>query len=82
MRKSLPLRRCLIHGLDACRRRFAPAEPKNDGSQTPMRGAPKGCRGCLYKWHGIPEGRELTEKEQEYIVDVLMKWIQRQVQAV
>jgi exodeoxyribonuclease V alpha subunit len=60
-----------------------------------MCGAPKGhpvfiaqhatatcCRGCLYKWHGIPEGRELTEKEQEYIVDVLMKWIQRQVQAV
>ena len=95
MRKSLPLRRCLIHGLDACRRRFAPAEPKNDGSQTPMCGAPKGhpvfiaqhatatcCRGCLYKGHGIPEGRELTEKEQEYIVDVLMKWIQRQVQAV
>ena len=95
MRKSLPLRRCLIHGLDACRRRFAPAEPNTDASQSPMCGSPKGhpvfiaqhatatcCRGCLYKWHGIPEGRELTEKEQEYIVDVLMKWIQRQVQAV
>ena len=83
------------HAAEIIRQRLSPAEPKNDGSQTPMRGAPKGhpvfiaqhatatcCRGCLYKWHGIPEGRELTEKEQEYIVDVLMKWIQRQVQAV
>ena len=83
------------HAAEIVRQRLSPAEPKNDGSQTPMRGAPKGhpvfiaqhatatcCRGCLYKWHGIPEGQELTEKEQEYIVDVLMKWIQRQMQDI
>lgn len=26
------------------------------------------CRGCLYKWHGIPVGRELTAEEQKYVV--------------
>ncbi|MDO5456215.1 MAG: DUF4186 domain-containing protein, partial [Eubacteriales bacterium] len=80
------------HAAEIIKRRLAPAEPKNDGKQTPMRGAPKGhpvfiaqhataacCRGCLEKWHGIPQGRELTAKEQEYVVDVLMKWIRRQL---
>lgn len=83
------------HAAEIIKQRLSPAEPKNDGSQTPMRGAPKGhpvfiaqhatatcCRECLYKWHGIPKGRELTEKEQEYIVGVLMKWIWRQMQGI
>ena len=83
------------HAAEIVQRRLAPAEPKNDGSQTPMRGAPNGhpvfiaqhatatcCRGCLFKWHGIPKGRQLTDKEQGYIVDVLMKWIQRQMQDI
>ncbi len=83
------------HAAEIVQRRLAPAEPKNDGSQTPMRGAPNGhpvfiaqhatatcCRGCLFKWHGIPKGRELTDKEQGYIVTVLMKWIQRQMQDI
>ena len=73
------------------RQRLSAAEPKNDGKQTPMRGAPHGhpiflgqhatgtcCRGCLEKWHGIPKGRPLTDAEQTYIVDVLMQWISRQ----
>lgn len=80
------------HAADIVRRRLSAAEPKNDGRQTPMRGAPQGhpiflgqhatgtcCRGCLEKWHGIPKGRALTEKEQSYIVDVLMQWIDRQM---
>ena len=83
------------HAAEIVQRRLAPAEPKNDGSQTPMRGAPNGhpvfiaqhatatcCRGCLSKWHGIPKGRELTDKEQGYIVKVLMRWIQRQMQDI
>lgn len=78
------------HAEDFVKKRLAPAHPKNDGKQTPMRGAPKGhpvflaqhatatcCRGCLEKWHGIPQGRELTETEQKYVVDVLMKWIEK-----
>ena len=36
------------------------------------------CRGCLSKWHGISAGRELTEDEQAYVVDILMEWIRRQ----
>ena len=80
------------HAADIVRRRLSAAEPKNDGRQTPMRGAPQGhpiflgqhatgtcCRGCLEKWHGIPKGRALTETEQGYIVDVLMQWIDRQM---
>ena len=80
------------HAADFVRKRLAPAEPANDGKQTPMRGAPAGhpiflgqhatgtcCRGCLEKWHGIPKGRALTEEEQEYIVNVLMEWIRRQM---
>lgn len=79
------------HAEEIVRKRLAPAEPQNDGKQTPMQGAPKGhpvflaqhatatcCRGCLEKWHGIPKGRELTCQEQSYIVDVLMKWLAKQ----
>ncbi len=66
------------------RQRLAPAHPKNDGKQTPMRGHPcfpaqhaTGCccRSCLRKWHGIPPGRPLTEEEIRHILDILMRWI-------
>ncbi len=39
------------------------------------------CRGCLAKWHGIAEGAALSESEQEYLVDVIMEWIRRQMEA-
>ncbi len=77
------------HAADFVRQRLSPAEPKNDGKQTPMRGHPvfpaqhgtaTCCRGCLEKWHGIPKGRALTEQEQKYIVDVIMEWIEREMQ--
>lgn len=79
------------HAHDFIEKRLAPASPANDGKQTPMKGAPHGhpvflaqhatgtcCRGCLEKWHGIPQNRELTEQEQNYIVRVIMEWITRQ----
>ncbi|MDO4416633.1 MAG: DUF4186 family protein [Erysipelotrichaceae bacterium] len=79
------------HAKEIIAKRLAPANPNNDGKQTPMRGAPHGhpvflaqhatgtcCRGCLEKWHGIPQNRELTEEEQKYIVRVIMEWITRQ----
>ncbi len=81
------------HACAIVRQRLSAAEPKNDGKQTPMRGAPEGhpvflaqhatgtcCRGCLEKWHGIPKGRPLSEREQDYIVTVLMKWIEGQME--
>ena len=72
------------HAYDFVHERLAPAEPKNDGKQTPMRGHPVFiaqhacaccCRGCLEKWHKIPKGRALTEEEVKYVVGGLMKWI-------
>jgi len=75
------------HAEDFVLARLAPAEPKNDGKQTPMRGHPVFiaqhataccCRGCLEKWHYIPKGRELTADEQAYVVDVLMTWIAKE----
>ncbi len=34
------------------------------------------CRGCLEKWHRIPKDAELTTEQQEYVVNVLMEWIE------
>ena len=80
------------HAARIVRQRLSDAVPKNDGRQTPMRGAPTGhpvflgqhatgtcCRGCLEKWHGIPQGRPLSDAEQAGVVDVLMQWIDRQM---
>ena len=36
------------------------------------------CRGCLEKWHKIPKDRDLTEKEINYIVNLLMLWIKKE----
>lgn len=64
--------------------RLAPAHPRNDGRQTPMRGHPcfiaqhaTGCccRNCLAKWHRIPAGRALTEAEIDFITSIVMRWI-------
>ena len=76
------------HACDFIRKRLAQADIPNDGKQTPMRGHPvfvaqhataTCCRGCLEKWHHIPKGRELTETEKEYIVNVIMEWISREM---
>lgn len=84
--KGLPtIRR---HAEDFIAKRLAPAVIPNDGKQTPMRGHPVFlaqhatgccCRGCFYKWHHIPAGRELTKGEQQYAVAVLMAWIEKQL---
>jgi len=74
----------LDHAEDFIQNRLAPAVMENDGKQTPMRGHPVFvaqhataccCRGCLQKWHQIPQGRQLTLAEQAYIVVVLEKWL-------
>lgn len=80
--KGLPT--VLDHAEDFIQSRLAPAVIENDGKQTPMRGHPVFvaqhataccCRGCLEKWHQIPQGRELTLAEQAYIVVVVEKWL-------
>ena len=72
------------HAADFIAGRLAPAQPKNDGKQTPMRGHPvfiaqhataTCCRGCLEKWHHIPQGQALTAVQQRYIVSVIHHWL-------
>ena len=74
------------HAADFVKMKLAPAEPLNDGKQTPMHGHPAFkamhataccCRSCLNKWYRVPMHRELTESEQERIVNLLMAWIGR-----
>ncbi len=76
------------HAEDFIRNRVAPAELVNDGKQTPMRGHPvfiaqhataTCCRGCIEKWHKFPQHRELTASEQQYLVSIIMEWINRQI---
>ena len=74
----------LIHARDFVEKRLAPAEPANDGRQTPMRNHPvfvaqhataTCCRGCLAKWHRIAQGRPLSDREVQYVVDVIRRWL-------
>ncbi len=75
------------HAKDFIKNKLAPANPTNDGAQTPMKNHPvfiaqhataTCCRSCLEKWHHIPKGRELTTNEQNYIVALIMEWIKRE----
>ena len=71
-------------------RRLAPAAPPNDGRQTPWRGHPvfvaqhataTCCRTCLQRSHGVPKGRELSAGEQGGVVDLITRWIERELAA-
>ncbi len=82
--KGIAVVRC--HAVDFVRQKLVPANPINDGKQTPMHGHPVFkamhataccCRVCLNKWYGVPLHRELTVDEQVKIVDLLMAWIER-----
>lgn len=75
------------HARDFITTRLAPACPANDGRQTPMRNHPvfiaqhataTCCRKCLAKWHNIPEGKQLSQKQLEYIIEVLHRWLVKQ----
>lgn len=75
------------HAYDFITKRLAPAQIPNDGKQTPFRGHPvftsqhataTCCRGCLLKWHHIEQNKELTSYEIDYIVEIIMKWIEKE----
>ena len=77
----------LKHAAEFVEKRLAPASPVNDGKQTPWHNHPvfvaqhataTCCRGCLQKWHQIPKGRALTAREQQYIVEVIGRWLSQQ----
>ena len=67
--------------------RIAPKNPKNDGKQTPMKANSHPifiaqhacgccCRSCLERIHHISKNKELSKDEIDYIVIVLLTWIQ------
>ena len=75
------------HAADFVAKRLAPAEPANDGRQTPTRNHPvfvaqhataTCCRGCLAKWHRIPKGRPLDARETAYVLSVIERWLEGQ----
>jgi hypothetical protein len=83
--KGLP--EVLEHAARFVDERLAPAEPPNDGKQTPYGKHPvfvaqhataTCCRGCLAKWHSIPKGRELTPADREHVLAVLARWLRTQ----
>jgi len=77
------------HAIGFVTARIAPAFPESDGKQTPMKNHPvfiaqhataTCCRGCISKWHGIPGGRLLASGEIGFIVELIMKWIEKQME--
>jgi len=76
------------HAFDFITDRIAVQYPRNDGKQTPMKNHPvfiaqhataTCCRGCISKWHNIPKGTALDDREIDYIVNLIMKWIEAQM---
>ncbi len=76
------------HAAEIIATRLAPQRPRKDGRQTPYRGHPvfvaqhataTCCRTCLERWHGIPAGRLLDRDERAYVVEVIGRWIEREL---
>ena len=76
------------HCREIIKKRLAPANPLNDGKQTPMKGHPVFraqhacaccCRGCLNKWYNVLLNRELTNAQIEKIVNLLTAWIENEM---
>lgn len=76
------------HAADFIDKRLSQSYIANDGKQTPTKGHPvfiaqhataTCCRNCLYKWHHIPEHVEFTNSQRNYVVDVIMTWIETEM---
>lgn len=77
------------HTYDIINKRLREKNPKNDGKQTPMRQVHPTfiaqhacaccCRSCLQKWHHISKDKDLNNKEVNYIVELIMEWIKREI---
>ncbi len=76
------------HAFDFVTSRVAPRYPKNDGKQTPMKNHPvfiaqhataTCCRNCIQKWYGIKKGNALTDPEIHFIINLIMQWIEQQM---
>lgn len=81
-REGLP--KVMEHAAQFIEQRLAPANPVNDGKQTPFENHPvfvaqhataTCCRGCLEKWHHIPRGAELTAEQKAHVLAALERWL-------
>ena len=88
---SVGINKIIEHAYDFVNKRLANKFNKNDGKQTPMRGHPvfvaqhataTCCRGCLFKWHGIRKNKNLSDNEINYIVNIIMSWIVREMDKI
>ena len=86
--KTKGLEKIKTHTYEIITKRLARENPYNDGKQTPMQGHPVFiamhatgccCRKCLNKIHHIKMKKTLTNEEINYIVRVIMKWINNQL---
>ena len=83
------LNKIKLDAIDLIKKRVEPENPNNDGKQTPMKQVHPVfiaqhatgccCRGCLEKIHHIKKGHKLSNEEIDYIVNVIMLWIQREI---
>ena len=74
---------------DLITKRIAPKNPNNDGKQTPMRqvhpvfiaqhATGTCCRGCLEKWHHINKNKKMDKNDIDYVVNVIMFWIENEM---
>jgi hypothetical protein len=77
------------HAEDFVERRLGPANPRNEGKQTPLKGHPlflaqhatgANSRKALAEFHGIPEGVELSRAQIDYVTDVVLRWLTERLQ--
>ena len=76
------------HAYDFIVKRLSNSIIENDGKQTPFKGHPvfiaehataTCCRGCLYKWHKIPMNTKLNNEQIDYIVNLIIAWINKEM---
>lgn len=77
-----------MNNIEIIFKREAPAFIHNDGSRLQQKdirclllsiATATCCRECIRKWHKIQPGKELSRIQQDYLVDVIMTWIQSEV---
>ena len=77
------------HAYDFVNKRLRVYDANKDGRQTPMKqvhpvfisqhATATCCRGCIEKWHHIPKEKVLSDKEIDYIVNLIIMWIESEI---
>lgn len=87
--KSKGMGKIKEHAVDFVRNRLVDTSKITDGKQTPTKGHPvfvaqhataTCCRECLKKWHKIENTHILRAEEIDYVVDVIINWIYKEIE--